>query len=343
MAITTNRLVRAKKPTDRCSGTKLAVSTLCVGAALLFSCDHLAQAQSMMSPQTSNAPQAFNSYGQNMALAGPLVMGPGDQLDVNVFNTPELTTRIRIDQAGFIHLPVGGQVKVEGFTAVQAAEAIEKQLRDQQIMLDPHVAVFIFQYATQGVTILGEVRSAGVYPLFGVHSLYDVLSMAGGPTALEGATITITHHRDPSKPEVIQITSPNYSDTQRLTYVDPGDTVFVSKADFVYVVGEIRTPGPIPMPNGQRLSVLTLLAQSGGVNHTAKASKAAIIRKTATGADTIPVNLDKIIKNEAPNIMLEAYDVLVIPRSGLTVFLDYAIPTATAAVSSAVAVSLVPR
>ena len=96
--------------------------------------------------------------------SGPLVIGAGDLLDVQVFNTPELSGRLRVDSFGRVTLPVGGQVDVAGMSVFQAATAIAQKLKSSQVMLNPSVSVNSLEYATQGITLLGEVRKAGTYP-----------------------------------------------------------------------------------------------------------------------------------------------------------------------------------
>jgi polysaccharide export outer membrane protein len=268
-------------------------------------------------------------FGPDVTPAGQLVLGPGDQIDVTVFNTPELSGKLRIDQGGSIELPVGGNLRVNGLSPDQAGHAIEVQLRNEQIMIDPHVGVQISQYATQGITLLGEVRSPGSYPLLGPHTLYEALSLAGGPTASEGSSITITHHYAPDHPVTVGVNSPNFSQVQNSTAVFPGDLIFVSEPDMIYVVGDATQPGPIPIVKGQPLTLLQVLAFCRGWTLTASASKAIIIRKTDTGTEVIPVDLNGVVKNAAPNLVMQASDVLVMPHSGFKRFLQYALPNAT--------------
>ncbi|MCU1321245.1 MAG: polysaccharide export protein [Acidobacteriaceae bacterium] len=330
MAITTNRIGVAGKRASLPSPIRWTVS-LCVAVLLAGLGTQAGLAQQ------SNPPAAVIPFGPNMTDAGQIVLGAGDLIDVTVFSTPELTGRLRIDQAGKIELPVGGHVEVGGLTPKQAAAAIEKQLRDQQIMLEPLVSVLIAQYATQGLTLLGEVKAPGNYPIFGPHTLYDVMAMAGGPTQLEGSTITITHHNDPAHPVVVQVSTPNYSEIQRTTPVYPGDTVVVSQSDVIYVVGDVTVPGALPMPNGRNLTLLNVLALVRGMTPTAAVSKAVIIRQTTAGVQTIPIDIKGAMKNTAPNPILLASDVLVIPDSGFKKFLQFALPSLTnAAVNAAV-------
>jgi polysaccharide export outer membrane protein len=267
----------------------------------------------------------------------------GDLIDVQVFNTPELSAKLRVSQDGIITLPDTGDISVGGLTPLEAGAKIEKSLRDAQVMLEPHVTVLVTEYSTQGVSVLGEVRKPGTYLLLGRHSLYDALSAAGGVTQESGSSIEITHQSDPTRPETVPVNSPNYSELQRLTEVKAGDVVVVARAETIYVVGDVGHPGQYFIQNGQKLSVLNAIALAQGVNPTARASKASIVRKTATGAETIPVNLNRIAKINGENLILRPADVLVIPRSGAKSFLNVVLPGVTGAVAGSVAAALVLR
>lgn len=272
-----------------------------------------------------------------------LQIGPGDLLEVQVFNTPELSGRVRVDEQGDVHLPVAGALAVGGETPGAAAAAIETLLKVKGIMLDPHVSVFVQEYATQGVTVLGEVKMPGTYSLLGPHSLSDALAAAGGPLPTEGPTITITRVSDREHPVTIDVNQPDHQSILQSTVVSPGDTVVVSKAAMIYVVGDVARPGAYYVQNGQPVTVLSALAFASGLNPTASGKKASIIRPTADGALTIPIDLDKVMENKTANVRLQASDVLVIPRSGAKVFLQYAVPGATSAVAGAAASALVIR
>lgn len=289
------------------------------------------------------APPATAQPADILSSKSGLRLGPGDLVMVQVFQTPDLSGSIRIDDDGVALLPLGGRVRLMGLTPTEASHAIEAQLESSHVMLSPHVTLIITQYATQGITVLGEVNRAGTFTLLGPHSLYDALSAAGGVTPNEGSQITITHQEEPTHPVHIAITSPNYSENQRLTMLLPGDVVVVSRADLIYVVGDVARPGPYPVVSGVSLSVLNVLGLSQGMNRTALSKHASIVRQSSGSVITIPLNLDKIMRSEAPNLMLEASDVLVVPRSGRKVFLEFALPGATNAVTSAVTSALIIR
>ncbi len=205
-------------------------------------------------------------------------------------------------------------------------------------MLQPIVMVNILEYATEGVTVLGEVKSPGIYTLLGPHSLYDALAAAGGATPSEGSTIAITHAHQSEHPQIVQVTTPNYSAEQKSTIIEPGDTVVVSRADLVYIVGDTVKSGAFYIQNGQPLTILDLVSLAQGTNRTAAMTHAALIRPTLDGgATTIPVNLNKVMKNETPNLVVKAGDVLVVPRSGWKTFGFTALPGVTNAVANAIA------
>jgi polysaccharide export outer membrane protein len=268
----------------------------------------------------------------------PLIIAGGDLLEVQVFATPELSGRVRVDQFGNLKLPLGGNVPVAGLTAAQAGVAIEDRLRSNRIMRDPHVSVSVAEYTSQMVTVLGEVKKAGPVPLYGSQTLYDVLAAAGGPTATAGGSITISHRGDASPPLVVRIHSPNYSAIEHTTHISPGDTVVVSQADLVYVLGAVNRQGSVPMPNGVPLSVLNVLALSSGMTQIAAASKAAIIRQGPNGVVmTINVDLRRVTLRQDADVIMEASDILVVPVSNAKYIEQLILPSiATTAASSAI-------
>src|ERR1700761_5742851 len=156
MATTTNRHPRPNLL--RLDTAKAAIisrySVLCLSMSLPLTVNLFAQnaGSTASAPQQPPAISAGFSPGvKNIPIS------PGDLLDVQVFNTPELSSRLRVDQMGRIALPLGGEVEAKGLTVAAAADAIKMKLIASQIMLHPMVMVNIMEYATEGVTVLGEV------------------------------------------------------------------------------------------------------------------------------------------------------------------------------------------
>ena len=274
--------------------------------------------------------------------SAPLRLGAGDLIDVEVFNTPELSApKVRVSEGGSIKLPVAGAISVAGLTAYEASDVIERDLRESSIMLDPHVTVLITEYATQGVRVLGQVKNPGTYILLGQHTVYDAIAAAGGVDTQEGSTITVTHQGDPEHPQVISINSANYSEAEQATPIGPGDLVVVSRADGVFVLGDVVHPGEFFIDNGKPLTILQAVALAQGLNRTALGSKASILRKTSDGAVTIPLNIKEIEHNRQPNVALQAADILIIPHSEAKQFLISVLPYATGSfIGTAVGVAI---
>jgi polysaccharide export outer membrane protein len=97
--------------------------------------------------------------------------------------------------------------------------------------------------------------------------------------------------------------------------VFPGDTVVVSRAGVVYVVGAVNHPAGFVMENNERLTVLQAVALAGGTKVTSSLKGTKILRTTSDGIQEIPIPLNKILEAKAEDPSLKAEDVLFIPNS----------------------------
>ena len=259
------------------------------------------------------APTAVKFAGPGAAHA--LRINSGDLLDIAVFDTPELSGKLRVDEFGQITIPVGGVLKVAGMTAEEAASAIEAKLRSTDVMKDPHVEVFISEYATQGVTVAGEVKTPGIYPLLGSHGLVDILTAAGGVTATAGRMVSVTHKSDPANPEMIRLAS-KPGEVIANVDIQPGDTVVVSRAGVCYVVGDVTKAGGFLIEGNDRLTVLQIMALAGGTTRTSARDKARLIRKTPNGREEMPIPLKAMMNGKVKDMAVEDGDILFVPSSG---------------------------
>lgn len=272
----------------------------------------------------------------NSTTAHPLPISAGDLLTVNVFDTPELSGALRVSEKGMITVPIAGPISVAGMTADQASRAIEKLLLEKDILKKPDVTVFITEYATQGVTVMGEVRTPGIYPLLGGHGLFDLLTAAGGVTSTSGRSVTITHKADPEHPEVVQLDNKSGKSGEANVDIRPGDTIFVSKSGIVYVVGDVAKPGGFLIGNSDQLTVLQAMALAQGANRTASLNKARLIRKTNTGREEYSVELKEILANKAPDLPLGDGDILFIPASSIKTWQGRGVDAAIALTTGAI-------
>jgi polysaccharide biosynthesis/export protein len=243
------------------------------------------------------------------------VIGDGDLLKVSVLGAPESDQDVRVGADGNIFLNFIGAVQVAGQTIEQAQATIAKKLVAGGFFRDPQVSVFAKEYATQGVSVLGEVQKPGVYPLLGARTLFDVLSLAGGTTARAGKLVSITHRDTPQQPTTVALSNDAAESIHSNIDVFPGDTVVVSKAGVVYVVGDVHKPSGVPMENGS-MTVLQAIAMAEGPNPTAAMNKAKLIRRTPGGEpQEIPLALRDMLSSKIPDVHLQAEDILFVPNS----------------------------
>src|ERR1700678_3651086 len=124
--------------------------------------------------------------------ASPSVrLGPGDLIEVNVYNVPELSTKARVGNSGDVYLPLIDYLHVGGLTVEEAQGLMQKRLEDGGFVRSAHVTLLVDESASQGVTILGEVNRPGIYPAMGQRKLYDFISAAGGFSATAGRKVSI--------------------------------------------------------------------------------------------------------------------------------------------------------
>jgi polysaccharide biosynthesis/export protein len=266
-----------------------------------------------------------------------LKLGAGDLLEIGVYNVPELTTKARIGTSGDVYLPLIDYVHLADLTVEEAQTLIQKRLEDGGFVRNPHVTIFVDESNSQGVTILGDVVKPGIYPVLGDRRLYDFISAAGGFTSSAGRKVSIIRHDNPSAPITVNLPRNLADDSQDNIEILPGDTITIPRAPIVYVVGDVGRPTGLLVDNGT-LTVLQALALAGGTNHTAKMGKTCIIRRGPAGMTETRVPLKKMLEAKAPDITLQADDILFVPLSGVRVAAGTGF---NAAVSAAVGLAVI--
>ena len=265
------------------------------------------------------APPAVSSSARDGVRSdGPspqLVIGAGDLVEVSLYGVPDFKTDVRVDPGGEISLPMLGTVHVSGLSVEQAEKLIEHQLTEKRLYNDPHVTVFEKEYATQGISVLGEVQKPGIYPLLGSRKLYDAISVAGGTTPKAGSYALITHRSDPHNSVRVPLTTGAPESMENNVSIEPGDTILVSKAGIVYVVGDVRQPGGFVMDSGKSITVLQAIALAQGIGPNAALNGAKVVRKTPGGPKEVPLALKKILAAKAPDPVLQAEDIVFVPDS----------------------------
>jgi polysaccharide biosynthesis/export protein len=278
------------------------------------------------------------------------VLGPDDQIVLHETDAPEISEKpFLIGINGNITVPLVGRVEAGGLTVDQLEATLDSRLKE--FIRDPHVSVFISDFRSQPVSVLGAVKSPGVYQLRGQKSLYEVLSLAGGPTDTAGSGLTVTRDLK-NGPVPLAGAKPDSTNRFSLAHVDvagivdgkdpaanieikPGDTIAVSEgsANVIYVVGDVEHGGAFSLGENRVSSVLRALSLAGGLGRTAKPETARIIRGSpgAGKPQEIKVNIKQIESGKTDDLALLPQDVLVVPTSSRKVFTTYSVPSAVSA------------
>jgi polysaccharide export outer membrane protein len=266
-------------------------------------------------------------------------IGFDDVLDVSVFEAQELNREVRVSSAGEISLPLLDSVHVAGLTPRELELVVQELLR-RKYMKDPHVSVFVREMQSHPVSVLGAVRRPGVFQVRGSKTLLEILSLTEGLADDAGETVIVMRGAglqnptgsspqetipakstdDSQTPDLIQVNLKSLLDSSDLhqnPLVNPGDIVKVLRAGIVYVVGEVQRPGGFTMKSNEKMSVLQVIALSGGLTRTASKGGARIIRTDEQSGEReqTPIDLSKILAGKAPDPMLEPKDIVFVPNS----------------------------
>lgn len=279
-------------------------------------------------PNPREAPTVWDGAAQGARPAGgslpaprssaamPAPIAAGDALEVSEFHTPEFHSQARVSAGGTVALPLIGEVQLAGLDEQGAARAIEKALVDKHMLLHPMVSVTVTLYAGQDVSVLGEVTRPGVYPYAPHHRLLDVISAASGLTPSAGRLVNIFPRADPKIPHPV-VLDPGGTDPagDHNPDLSPGDTVEVSRAGLVYVIGAVVRPGGFPVDPVQGLTVVQALSLAWGPTQIAATGKALLIREQNGGRTMISLDLKRMLRGKEPDQPIRDRDILFVPDS----------------------------
>ena len=261
-------------------------------------------------------------------------IGPGDVLDIRILNRPNLSREaVRVEGSGMIRMPlidteIQAACKTEGELAKEIAERYTKFYRK------PQVDVFIKEYHSRQVAVIGAVNEQSRFELQRRIRLLELLTYAKGPSPKAGQTINIVHappaiacqQSEPSTEDAKAFTSYKLSDTltgdpRANPFIEAGDIITLPEANQVYVVGNVFTPLTIPLKEPITLS--RAVAMAGGVKQDSKKDKVRIVRQEAgmTTSKEIVVDLSAIEKKRAEDVALMPNDIIDVPTSGSKSFL----------------------
>ncbi len=248
-------------------------------------------------------------------------LGPQDLVGITVYDSPELTRSVRVDEDGTIRLPmVRKHIQAAGLTADELENAITAALVDEQILVSPVVSVSVIEYHSRPITILGAVRTPTTFQVIGNVTLFDAISRAGGladnagtevfvshaPSSVSGTSVSLTERIPVSS--LLDANSPEAN--MRL---EPGDSIRVPEAGQIYIVGNVKRPGPFTITNNSEMTILKAMSIAGGLDSFATRT-AYIYRVDEINGhkEEIPINLKKILARKSPDVPLYANDMVYV-------------------------------
>lgn len=314
---------------------------VCLLSLILVSAAVTCWAQQEPKAAPSNAPAVSAKANKGPALSKRSApadnaryrIGPGDVLDIKVFNKPQFNREgVRVDPRGMVRMPL---VKEEIRAACRTEEELEAEVTRllKEFILEPQVTVQIKEYQSEPVAVLGSVRAPSRFQLQRRVRLLELLTFVNGPTDNAGRTVQIVHAGSssdcaaataaPETAETIANQVDNYQLSETLLgdekanpFIRPGDVVSIPAADQIYVIGNVVRPTTIPLT--EPLTVSRAIAMAGGTSLDTKKSEIHITRQITGTTDKkeITVDLDAIHRHKAEDVVLVANDIIDVPASG---------------------------
>ena len=271
-------------------------------------------------------------------------VGPEDLLEISVFEIPELNRTVRVSERGTISLPLLGEMEVRGLTTMELEGRLRQEL-SRKYVKDPQISVFVREYGSKKVSVIGAVGKPGVYEMLGPRTLLQVLSQAGGLTEDAGAEMYVirgggdhgsaggsgsaggggngAHGGGRGDGNGARIAIPvedlMASRNPDLNVpIQPGDVVSVpiDRQVYVYVDGAVKTPGRIEQLASRPITLLQAIAKAGGTTDRANLKGVQILRQNGKEEQTVlEVSLKRIRQGKEPDPPLKDGDIVVVPET----------------------------
>jgi polysaccharide biosynthesis/export protein len=235
-------------------------------------------------------------------------LGAGDSVTLHMFGQPDMDSVLSVADDGTIRVPLVGAVQVRGISTEAAARRIEKLFKDDGYFVDPHVTLALTQSLSQRVSVLGEVRTPGRYPVDSKTTIVDLLAQAGGETEFASDTVYVLRNDATGAVQRYPVSlrglgkAGTAAPTQLLR---AGDSLFVPRAEQFYILGEVQRPGMYKIEDS--LTVLQAISLAGGV--TPKGSQSRIeVKHTDKGGQQVSTK-------GKPNDLVQPNDVIRVKES----------------------------
>ena len=133
--------------------------------------------------------------GEDAEASLDATLGPGDVFDIAVYGEEELSATYRVSQSGSVRVPFLGMVEVEGLEPEAVAELLERRLAEEEFLLHPQVTVFVREYNSKRVSVVGAVASPGTFPMRANLTVVQAITLAGGFNSLASRNQTVVTRR----------------------------------------------------------------------------------------------------------------------------------------------------
>ncbi len=257
------------------------------------------------------------------------VLRPSDQIQVQMFQEPDLTRQTRIAADGMVHLVLIKPFRISGLTIDQAQTEIERRYYDEEFLWRPRASVSVLSYSPRKVSVLGEVARPGFVPISPDRklTLIEAISTSGDFTRLADKTtvqlkrIDPTTINDPNKHRLLVyqynvdriLNDANIPDIE----LQDGDIISVAELrDKVNVLGQVNRPGFVMIPAQEQLTLVEAISGAGGFTRLGNKKKVQLRRTDQNGKlRVIEVDVDDAIQNpDTKDIVLGDGDIIFVPE-----------------------------
>jgi polysaccharide export outer membrane protein len=260
---------------------------------------------------------------------GDYVIGAGDLLVISALDVSELEkVKVRVGSEGFVRLPLVSTVMVKGQTARQLESSIA-DLLGERYLHNPQVSVFIEEYRSQRIAVLGEVNKPGVYEVSEKRTLTDMLAQAGGITANADQVVYLlrktasTETQLAASGELIKIDLEQLlagHDPSMNPKVGSGDVISVPKSGEFFLGGSVKKPGSYPIKG--KLTVDQAIYLGGGLSDDADVTEIQVVRDIGEAKNEVfQINLEQLRKDGKAGLTLQKNDVVFVGTSGPKAFM----------------------
>lgn len=232
-----------------------------------------------------------------------LQLGPGDSVSIHVYGQPDMDATQYVADDGTVRIALAGNVPVSGLSPTEAGERIEDALKRGKYLVDPHVTLTVAESRSQRVSVLGEVRTPGRYPIESNTSVFDVLAQAGGGTENCAETLYVLRPGPDGVVTryVVHLGALSGAGAGSAPTLRGGDSVYVPRADRFYIYGEVQQPNMYRLEPG--MTIVQAIARAGGVTAKGSEKRIEVRRRREDGATVVarvrptdPVEADDVIR-----------------------------------------------